>query len=176
MKKKLESSELSILGAFTLIFFSLMIHTFYHRMKFGREIEFFPRQKKIEVVIKGAVHHPGTFFVYPGEKLRCLLKKARPKKNADLKSLALEKRVEDSLELEVGEIKEIEVWVEGAVKNPGKMVFPIGTKVKDLKKRVELLEDVDASFFKSQRRLKDGECLKIPSKNPFGLKGNKPKA
>jgi hypothetical protein len=58
---------------------------------------------------------------------------------------------------------EIEVWIEGAVKNPGKFKMKRGEKVEDLLERAQPTKEADLSQIRQKTKLKKGQKLNIPA-------------
>lgn len=118
---------------------------------------------QISVTIGGSVAKPGGYLVAPGTPVLEVIAKARPKVFADLGAFASSERVSIDCEIFVDELSELVVFVEGACVEETLKV-PCGSRVSDLKKRVQLDQTADISFFKKKRCLKNKEIIKIPSK------------
>lgn len=162
MDRSLRSSEWVLVGSFLLLFSSIVIISQINRQKeIGLPL---PPHQKISVAISGAVSKPGTFSVLPGMTLEAILRKSRPNRFANLRSLDLARRIEEPLELHLELLTEIAVRIEGAVEAPLALQLPVGTRICDLKSKVAYTPDADAKFFKSRRMLWDGEILEIPKK------------
>lgn len=116
----------------------------------------------VEIVISGEVAHPGTFSALPGTRLGDLVKKSRPKRFADLTDIDLDSPVEKALELQIPLLSEISVRVEGAVAAPIELKLPPGSRICDLKPKIECEEDANPQFFKRRRLLKNGETVLVP--------------
>lgn len=158
MDKNLRSSEWVLVLSFLLLFVSIVAISQFNRQ---REFKNFPQHQKISVTISGAVSRPGTFLVLPGMTLEALLKKSRPKRFANLRDLDFKQRIEEPLKLHIEELKEIVVRIEGAAK-PVVLQLEPGTRICDLKSKVECFPEADRKFFKRRRMLRDGETLEIP--------------
>jgi hypothetical protein len=117
----------------------------------------------VVVTIEGAVKRPGSFRVAVGTCLKEVVKKAKPLPFADLKSKALLGAVCESVVLKIEELQEVLVTVCGEAENTT-IAMPVGSCVKDLSSKLSLTKDADLSFFKSRRKLKDGEVIEIPKK------------
>lgn len=59
---------------------------------------------------------------------------------------------------------EIEVIVEGAVEREGVYRLPLGARLKDLLKQISVLQEADTGKLKLERKLKNGQVVKIPLK------------
>lgn len=66
-------------------------------------------QKRVQVTISGAVKKPGVYSVPVGTSLRDALKKSCPLRFANLRTLDLAQRVEQSIEVVIAELSEIQV-------------------------------------------------------------------
>jgi len=122
----------------------------------------------ISVTFEGAVAKPGTYPIKPGTTLAQALKKAHPKTYADLKKIDLNQRISSPIRIQVEELNEITITVDGAVATREVLVLPLKTRICDLKSKVHFTEDADPellkAFLKKRRALKDGEILWIPKK------------
>lgn len=119
----------------------------------------------VEVLIEGFVAKPGSRLVPLGTPLMDVVRKARPKRFADLSAIALDTRVTAPLRLEISKLTHFTVYVEGAVQFAGPQSVPVGTRLSDLKKILALTPEADLAFFKGRRFLNPGEILQIPEKH-----------
>lgn len=117
----------------------------------------------VSVSVLGHVEKPGVYNVEVGALLSDVVKKSKPRRDADLRGIA--GRVEISQSVNVVELGSLKISLEGAVVVPGFLEVPLGSRVCDLKNLVALKDDVDKAFFKKRRLLRDGEVIKIPSKD-----------
>ena len=147
----LTSSLLLIIGS---LFAIAKIHT--------SQLQSISVPKIVPVTIEGFVAKPGTYSIKIGTPLSEVLRKAKPKPLANLKSIDLSMRITAPLNLCIEELTELTICLEGAVVEPGFLKVPPGTKVCDLKKYKSL--DADPAFFKKRRRLKEGEIVVVPRK------------
>ncbi len=118
----------------------------------------------VEIIISGEVAHPGAFSALPGTRIGDLVKKSRPKRFADLKGIDLDSPVEKALELVIPRLSEISVRIEGAVAVPIELKLPAGSRICDLKPKIECDGNANLQFFKKRRLLKNGEIVYVPKK------------
>ena len=164
MKESLKTSEWLLISTFLILLASLAVYARLAKGKMGQpvSVEIAQVEESVSIAISGAVAKPGVYAAKVGSPLRVVVNKSRPLKFADLKSLDLERRIEDSFELIINELSEISVRVQGAVAEPVELRVPAGSRVSDLKSKVILLEDADPKILKSRRVLRDGEVVEIP--------------
>jgi hypothetical protein len=124
-----------------------------------------PARRSLKVTIEGCVAKPGDYLVEKGTPLGEVLRKAAPRRFADLKKVDLQTRVETPLQIQIEELKELTVFLQGSLGAPHSLKVPLRTRVCDLKKYLSEQALIDPSFFKSKRMLKEGEILTLPSKN-----------
>lgn len=164
MDKEIRSNEFILVISFLLLLLSFVLVAEYSRSKNRIAFEKIQVQEKIPVTIRGAVRKPGTYFILPGTTLESAIQKSSPRRFADLKKIDLKSRVEESLEIDIEEMKEIVVQVNGAVEREKTLYLPIGTRVNQLKKWIKISENGDKTVFKSRRMLLDGENFNVPQK------------
>lgn len=164
MNKSLASSEWFLAAALLAIMASLAAIAKISSSKAFAQIKIHEAEKPkfVIVSVQGAVAKPGPYPMVLGSELIETVLKAKPAKFADLKNLSMEKTAENSLVVYVEELKEVEVLIAGAVLNPGPMRFPIGSRLCDLKSKIQCSDQADRSFLKRRRLLKDGERVEIP--------------
>jgi hypothetical protein len=116
------------------------------------------------VKIEGEVAMPGEYSFPAGICLEKILKKAKPKKFANLSIFDKKEKIFTSKKLFIPKLEKITVFIGGAVKNPGYYEFPVGSKLLDLKEKVDFIEPNDKSrkLFAKNRMLKHGERVIIP--------------
>ncbi len=167
VKKSLQSSEWLLVGSLLAILASLVLVAKINLYLSSETLSNFhlEPEKLIEISISGAVHKPGIYQISQGMPLEKALKKARPKKNACLKKLDLEQKVETPLQVVLEELSEIVVTIEGAVEEAVELRLEPGARICDLKSKIRLTEEADRRFFKRRRILKDGEKITIPKKS-----------
>jgi hypothetical protein len=122
------------------------------------------KQETVLVTIEGAVAKPGVYPVLAGSLVGEALRKARPKPLANLQILPLGQLVEGPLHIKVEELSEVTVYVVGAVVEPVEMVLPAGSRICDLKAKVNLTAEANKSFFRRRKLLKNGEKIVVPKK------------
>lgn len=171
LKNSLASSEwflvLSLLAILSSLVLIAKINT--HQASVLIETQKLESEALIPVTIEGAVAKPGTYQIKAGVTLGQALKKARPKPQANLKELDLTQRIKAPLNLVLEELKEITVFIDGAVEIRQEFRLPLKTRVCDLKTKVQCTSDADPelikAFWKKRRELKDGEILWVPKKS-----------
>jgi hypothetical protein len=166
MEKSLRSSEWVVLVSFFLIFASFCLFTQIKIYKITSSLS--PLQSTlpsqlISVTIGGAVSKPGVYEVLPGTSLGAVLKKSKPKRNADLKSIDLNQRIEGPGEWVIQEKTAILVRVMQDGKLFKELEFPLGTRCSSLKSKIYDDLELPIEFLKKRRLLKDGE--EIHSRN-----------
>lgn len=115
----------------------------------------------ISVEIVGCVQKPGTYSLPKGTTAQLALRKARLKPFADLSAINLNQILEYSCQLDVPALKEIHVEVRGCVKENMTLTLPAGSRICDLKGKVELTSEANKAFFKRRRLLKEGEIIEV---------------
>jgi hypothetical protein len=121
-------------------------------------------REEIVVKVTGAVIKPGEYRIEPGTELGVVLRKARPKINANLQGILMGEQIVEPREIYVEELSEIAVWVQGEVVEPVKIVMPADARISDLRSKISLTEEAEKTFFKSRKRLKNGEIIEVPKK------------
>jgi len=166
LTKSLETSEWLLAVSLILILASLFTISHLHKgRKQSQWTHYFVRATEpFDITITGEVLHPGTFTALPGTRLGDLVKKSRPKRFANLRSLDLDRPIESSMEIVIAKLNEISIRVEGAVSEPVDLKLPTGSRIYDLKSKIQCSKDADPKFFKQRRLLKDKETLIIPAK------------
>lgn len=164
MQKSLRSSEWLLVSSLLLLLISFFAIARLHEHRRASQLHILSHKlhKPMDVVIEGAVAKPGVYSVLRGTVLKDVLKKSRPKRFADLRVLDLEQSVEEPMRIVVSELSVIRVFLSGAVKIPVELEVPAGTRVCQLKNKINCEPLADKGFFKSRRMLKDGEELEIP--------------
>jgi len=157
---QLRWSEWAITGALLLFVLSLVIIAKIQASRFSVGTLVLP--PPVEVIVTGAVKKPGTYPTQPGTPLREVLRKAKPLRLADVKSIDPDFRVQAPMKLEIPVLTHISIIVRGAVENPGPLTVPAGTKISDLKKYVRIRPEADAVFLKKRRMISEGETVVVP--------------
>lgn len=163
MEKSLRSSEWVILSSFLLVFFSLIIFTRIKIYKISAclSVEVFQNHEPVVVTIEGAVSKPGSYSVLPGTLLGKIIKKSRPKKNADLSLIDLEQRIEEPVELFIKEKEKIIVWLVDEEGSREALELPLGAHFSDIKSKINPCLQIDPQLFKKRRSLHDGEEILV---------------
>ncbi len=169
MKKSLEASEWILSFSLILILASLFTITRFHEHRKKNQLTACASQalspvEPVEIVISGEVAHPCAFSALPGTRLGDLIKKSRPKRFADLTGIDLDSPVEKAMELLIPRLAEISVRIEGAVAVPIELRLPPGSRICDLKTKIECGGNANLQFFKKRRLLKNGEIVHVPKK------------
>lgn len=165
MKYSLARSEWSFLAIFFLIMATFAILAKINVRRAADTLErLSPERAEILVTIEGAVKRPGTFVVKEGTPVNAILRKAQPKQYADLRKIPTKELIVRPSSWVIPELKEIHVFVEGAVLAPCELTMPLGSRVSDLKSKLLCTSDADKSFFKKKRLLKEGEKIEVPKK------------
>jgi hypothetical protein len=164
LKKPLEASEWILSFSLVLILASLLAISRFHEHRKKNQLTacaetFVP---PVDIAISGEVTHPGIFSAVPGTKIADTIKKSRPKCFADLRGIDLERPVEEPLELVIPRLSEIMIRIDGAIATPIELILPVGSRICDLKAKIEYAPDADLRFFRKRRLLKNGETIVIP--------------
>lgn len=163
MKKSLQSSEWVLVVSLLIIMTSLVVIAKVNAYRAASTLSAKELQiEEILVTVSGAVAKPGEYRVPAGTLVEAVLRKARPKPYANLKDLPT--TVEAPLNLFVDELREITVFVQGAVQEPMQLTLPAKSRVSDLKSKVVLSAEADKRFFRRRRMLKEGEKIEVPKK------------
>ncbi len=163
MKSSLPSSEWVLVGSLLLVMISLVLIA---KVNAHRACSILEQTGPTEVLVgvDGAVVKPGEYEVPVGTTIGSVLRKARPKANANLKIIPLNQPIEVATRLMVQELTEITVSVRGAVVEEKEIVLPVGSRICDLKSKVLCTAEADRRFFRRKKLLKDGQVLEVPKK------------
>jgi hypothetical protein len=162
---RLRSSEWLLTGSLLILLICLVVVS-----KTRASQVILPRAREVTMVdvsIDGHVKKPGLYPTALGTPIGAALKKAGLKKNADLRSISLKEPILQPLSITIEYLKELSIFVEGEVQNPGNFQVPYGSRISDLKKILQLSSNADSAFFKKKRLLQDGETISVPKKQPF---------
>lgn len=118
----------------------------------------------VTIQIAGFVERPGVFEVARGTPFEEVLRKARPKRFANLRGLDPMSPLLQSMELTIEPLQSLRVQVQGAVAKPELIEVAPGTRICHLKQIISLAESADLTFFKKRRLLADGDVIDIPEK------------
>jgi hypothetical protein len=118
----------------------------------------------IEVLVQGAVELPGSYKMSSSAKLKELIALANPIPEADLRHLKLEGKLRNGQVVKIQTRQHIDVYVSGAVENPGKLRVPQGTKLNELGNYAQLSTHADTNKINRKRILKSEEVIVVPSR------------
>lgn len=165
MKKTLETSEwvlsLSLIVLLASLFILSKLHT--HRKLSLLATVQTAEAESVEISIIGEVAKPGAYLIEKGGRLGDAVKKSRPKRFADLGRIDLDSPACRSQAIEIPRLKEVAIWVKGAVIAPVELRLPAGSRISDLKDKIALAPNADRKFLKRKRLLKPGETIAIPA-------------
>jgi protein involved in polysaccharide export with SLBB domain len=124
----------------------------------------------LEVEIQGAVEKPGIYRLPTNSATKELIEQAQLLPNADISQIKWKRKLYDGQTVRILEKTLLTVYIEGAVKRPGKYQIESGTRWQELVDQVEFLPDADLTSLRKKRQfLREGNRVTIPK----GL--NKPK-
>ncbi|MBS0624822.1 MAG: SLBB domain-containing protein [Verrucomicrobia bacterium] len=121
------------------------------------------KEDSVKIEISGEVHKPGIYEFEAGVTYAEALKRARPKRFADVSNLRLEDAVQGARIIVPG-LEAIRIRVSGEVKQSGELIVPVGTRVCDLKSKIELTAEGDPKVFSRRKILADGEKIQVPKR------------
>ena len=119
-------------------------------------------QQGFDVLVKGAVNHPGIYHIRSEIKLQELLTLAGVALNADLRRFNLETILKKGRVLTVPVRAMINVHLKGAVKQDQTITLPKGSKLEDLIALVNFASNANVNALKKKRRLKSEEVIIVP--------------
>lgn len=121
------------------------------------------KEESVKIEISGEVHKPGVYEFEEGTTYGEALKKARLKRFADVSKISLDEKVHGT-QIVVPSLKEIRVRVSGEVRQSGELVVPAGTRICDLKSKINLTEQADPNVLSRRKILDDGEKIHVPKR------------
>ena len=138
----------------------------YHAHRRASKLNFFldSVEPMAVVSIDGAVLKPGSYSVPLGTRLGEAIKKSRPKRFADLRSVDAAFLVNADISLSIAELSAIRIRIFGPGVDEAEFEVPTGTRVCDLRAKIRWLPRGDRGVLKSRRMLKDGEEIYISEK------------
>lgn len=123
---------------------------------------------KIEVLVKGAVIHPGIYCVPSMTTLAEVLIIAQVAPEADLRRYQLDNPIKRGRSINIPSREMITIDIKGAVKNPTKVTVPKGSKLEDLLNLIDFTDHADLKYLQKKRKLKSGEEITVPAlKSPY---------
>ena len=165
MEKSLPSSEWVFVGSILIVMTAFFVVAKVNAYRASSEISIAPLLKEECIVtITGAVSRSGEYTVRVGTTLEQVLKKARPMPYSNLRALPLKKIIETSLLIDVEELTEISVSIDGEVAEPVTLVLAPKSRICDLKSKVIFTDETDKTFFRKRRLLRDGDRITVPKK------------
>lgn len=120
----------------------------------------------IEICMEGEVEHKGALRVNRGATIREVIDIAKPTPHADLSKLKMASKVRKGQIVKVPKLVVFTIYLEGAVKQPGALKVPKGTRLEDLQTLVAFAPEAKIDVLQKKRRLKDGEIIRIPARSP----------
>jgi hypothetical protein len=159
----LRAAEWALAGSMLLILLSLFVVAKIQARQCSKGTDSVPIAL-VTIQIAGFVEHPGVFEVARGAPLEEVLRKARPKRFANLRGLDLMSPLLHSMELTIEPLQSLRVQVKGAVEKSESIEVALGTRICHLKKIISLAESADLTFFKKRRLLSDGDVIDVPEK------------
>lgn len=137
------------------------IHLDPHQKSFSKK-----NQHGFDVLVKGAVEHPGVYHLSSDMQMKDLLAIAGVKNTADLKRYSEDSWIKKGRVVNVLTQQMISVHLQGAVKGPSTLKLPKGSKVNDILNVIQLDEDADIEILQKKRLIKDNETFLIPHLKP----------
>lgn len=157
-RSSLQPSEWFIIYFFLALLASLIIIAKISSYKTGKLLGQEALIQSVLVEVAGEVQRPGIYTVRKGSSCREVLKKARPKKFADLSKIDLDAEAPSILVIQP--LETIRVFVAGSgVDVLSEWILKPGARVSDLKSKIRLTEDADLSSLQSRRMLLNGETI-----------------
>lgn len=148
----------------------LALITFLSGPAFRQSRQFQLQQGRIEVLIKGAVDHPGVYRIPPGMPMKDLLALAAVRENGDLRRYRPDSLIKKTRLIHVPEQAMMTVYVTGEVLSSKELRVPKGVKVEDLLPLITLTDEADPSILRKKRKLKPNEVIEIPKKQSLKAK------
>ncbi len=164
MEQKLPLREKCFLGVFSLLIFLASAYGAIasKSASFNAKGALFSSKSYVVLEISGEVKKPGSYAFPIGSTWREVFHKVRMKRFADLQNFSLEEPLLHAKKVVIPKLEKLEIFLEGAVRNPGKFFIPTGTKVRQLKKMDVFLPDAEKKILSQSRYLQNGERFFIP--------------
>ena len=115
-----------------------------------------------DVLVKGAVDHPGVYHINSEMAMKELLSLAGLSSNADLRRFNLDALIKKGRIVNVPARAMIDVHLKGAVKEEKTITLPKGSKLEDLVSLVEFAPEANVKALQKKRRLKHDEVIIVP--------------
>jgi hypothetical protein len=162
----LRSSEWALAGSFFLILLSLFAIAKIQVWRYSIGTASAP-VVLVQVSIEGFVEKPDIYEFPIGTPMEEILRKACPKRFANLRSIDLKSPLTTSLQLKLEPLRSLQVHVTGAVASAETIEVEPGTRICQLKQKIQLSDEADLAFFKKRKILSDGDVIYVPSKGNF---------
>ena len=164
--KSLHVSEWILVSSVLLLLVSFVVIAQCHAHRRASQLKFCldTIEPMVTVSIEGAVLKPGSYSVSSGTRLGEVIKKSRPKRFADLRSVDAAVLVDANISLFIAELSTIRVRILGPGVDGADLEVPAGTRVCDLRSKIQWFPMADRAVLKSRRLLKDGEEIYVPEK------------
>lgn len=156
-KRTLDPSEWVVISAFLVLLCSLILIAKISSCRAKDLLSVEPLPKTIQIEVSGEVLRPGIYEL-PSESL-CgeVLERVKPKRFADLSDIDPKAPVVSSFD--IPKLTELHVLIEGEGVYPCELSVPPGTRISDLKSKVDFKENGDVSLFRSRKMLSEGEVI-----------------
>lgn len=115
-----------------------------------------------EVLVKGAVEHPGIYHLHSEIQLKDLLAIAGVSSDADLRKFSLSGVLKKGRVINIPSKPMINIHLKGAVEKEYTLTVPKNTKLEDLIGIAKLNSNAEVNFLKKKRRLKPDEVIYVP--------------
>lgn len=117
----------------------------------------------LSIQVDGAVASPGSYVLPKGSCLSDLIQQLTLLPNANLEAINPKSRFYRSKKIWIPYKGQVAVTLKGAVKSPGRYLFPENTRVRDLAACDLLAHNADVRALKRRRaKLRDNQTLEIP--------------
>ena len=111
----------------------------------------------VQVLVKGHVKHPGSYWVERGSSLGDLLDRAEPLEFADLRRMKRSTPLKRPRKIDIKELATVTIYFYGAVEEPGPHIVPAHTRLMDLPKFITFPDGADLSPLRRKRKVKSQE-------------------
>lgn len=121
-------------------------------------------KETIEVVVEGAIKHPGTHVLPRDSCLGAVLSQVEPLPEADLRGFRKNQKLRDGQTVRIPERPLITVYLTGAVETPGAKQVRQGASLSSLPQLCALHPQADTKNLRRKRALVDEEHIHVPFK------------